>query len=217
MVRRFQFKLTWLLTPGSAVGGAPLRLLIFIIAALVGGTTVGTSSAGAQDFRHHWQHEYVYHVVPLYDRVTDSTRVSAMLLTGVGWFGSGSRVWLTVSFAFPGRLQIEQPEWVDVSLDSFTREGGKWAFSRSRSRELRVEVANSVRLKVPARGYVRRDKGPTDRGRRELLSFRIPAREFIEWKDELEITIRAGPAQFVLSSHAMEMVRDLIHRMVDAR
>jgi hypothetical protein len=140
-----------------------------------------------------------------------------MLLTGVGWFGSGSRVWLTVSFAFPGRLQVEQPEWVDISLDSFTREGGKWAFSRSRSRELRVEVANSVRVKVPARGYVRRDKRPTDRGRRELLSFRIPAREFIEWEDELEIIMHAGPAQFVLSRHAMEMVRDLIHRMVVAR
>ena len=203
------------MTPGPAVGGAHLRFLIFTGALVVLGTTAGISSAGAQDFRDHWQHEYVYHVVPLYDRVTDSTRVSAMLLTAVGWFGSGSRVWLTASFAFPGRLQVEPPEWVDIALDSFTSEGGKWAFSRPR--ELRVEVANSVRLRVPARGYVRLGKGLTDRGRRELLSFRIPARDFIDWGDELEIIIRAGRAQFVLSSHAIEMVRDLIHRKAAAR
>ena len=163
MVRRSQFKLTRLLMPGPAVGGAYLRLLIFSSALLVVGTTAGISRAGAQDFRDHWPHEYVYHVMPLYDRVTDSTRLSALLLTGVGWFGSGSRVWLTVSFAFPGRLQVEQPEWVDIALDSFTREGGKWAFSRPR--ELRVEVAKSRRLKVPASGYVRLGKGLTDRGR----------------------------------------------------
>jgi hypothetical protein len=187
----------------------PIGRLAITVAVL--GATAGTSRASAQDFRDHWQHEYLYQVIPLYDRVTDSTRISAMLLTSVGWFGSGTKVWLTASFAFPGRELVAQPDSLDVALYSFTREGGRWAFARAR--ELRVEVGNSVRLKVPANGYVRVGKGLLDRGRRELLSFRIPAREFIDLGEELEVVFQAGSARFELSSHAMEMIRDLIHRM----
>ena len=171
----------------------------------------GTSRSEAQDFRDHRQHQYLYYVVPIHDRVTDSTRISAMLLTGVGWFGSGAKVWLTASFAFPGRRLVTQPDTVELALDSFAREGSKWAFSHAR--ELRVEVDNSVRLEVPARDYVRVGKGLLDRGRRELLSFRIPAREFIDLGQEREVILQAGSARFELNSHAMEMIRDLIRRM----
>lgn len=96
-------------------------------------------------------------------------------------------------------------------FDSFTQEGGGWAFSQKRP--LRVEVGNSVRLEVPPTVYQRLGRSLLDRGRREVMSFRIPVHQFINPADEPEIVLHTGRARFELSSHAMEMLRDLIRRM----
>ena len=164
-------------------------------------------------YRDHRQHANIYQIISLYDRVTDSTRISAVLLTGVTWFksGGGARVWLTASFSFPGRRLAAAPDSVELSFDSFTQEGGGWAFSQKRP--LRVEVGNSVRLEVPPTVYQRLGRSLLDRGRREVMSFRIPVHQFINLADEPEIVLHTGRARFELSSHAMEMLRDLIRRM----
>lgn len=187
------------------------RLIARVATSAVVLTVPVTPNAAAQDFRDHWQHHSLYQIVSLYDRVVDSTRVSAMLLTSVTWSGSGAKVWLTASFTFPGRMLVTRPDSVELAFDSFSREGARLAFSHAR--ELRVEVGSSLRFKATANSYTRLGEGLTDRGRRELLSFRIPAGEFIRLGDEVEVAFRSGPAQFYLTGHAIEMIRDLNGRM----
>ena len=106
-------------------------------------------SVVAQDFRAHLGGRASYQVTTLYDRVTDSTRVMVSLPASTRPFGLGSRVWLDAHFTFPGRRLQAAPEFVVLTLESWTPSRGGWAFAHPA--KLRVESEWT-----PARGRGRR-------------------------------------------------------------
>ncbi|MEP7227153.1 MAG: hypothetical protein ABI785_07315 [Gemmatimonadales bacterium] len=167
----------------------------------------------AQDFRDHARAEGSYLVTRLYDRVTDSTRVSASLSSSARPFGLGSRVWLVASFTFPGRRLLVPPEFAVLSLESWTPARGGWAFAHPR--ELRVEAGKARIATIPAAGYVKRPVHLFDGGRREELSFRIKADELTTLVGEPELVLKAGGATVRLDGRRMTRLRALVKAMTD--
>jgi len=152
-----------------------------------------------------------YRITTIHDRVTDSTRVSAVLRRSSGPFGLESRVWLDASFTYSGSEMTTPPAFVVLSLESFTPSRGGWAFARPK--QLRIESGHHVLLESPASGYERRPVHLLDRGRREVLWFEIPVAEFVRLGAESELVLKAGSASIRIREPAMEMVRDLSRRM----
>ena len=173
-----------------------------------------TAPARAQSFQAGRASAAAYQVSTLYDRLTDSTRVSVALNGSSRPFGLGSRVWLDVSFTHSGPRLMVPPEAVVLTLESFTPARGGWAFARPQ--RLRLVSGKSVKLEVPAAQYEKLPVGLFDAGRREMLSFRIATGELIAMAAEPELELKAGNARMRLRARAMEMLRDVTGRLKPA-
>jgi hypothetical protein len=164
----------------------------------------------AQQFRDRDRVTAASHVTSVYDRVTDSTRVTASL-GGSPIFGLGSRVWLDASFVYPGRELVWPPDVIVLSLDSFTPSKGGWAFAHPQT--LRVKYGKTLLLEVPTAQYLKRPVGLFDAGRREVLSFRIPLAELASMAEQPELALKVGNASLRLKEHRMEVLRTFL-RMI---
>lgn len=190
------------------------RSLAPIVAASIGafGAVVEVApptvpAAVAQEFRARARADKSYPVTRLYDRVTDSTRVSTWIGSSRRPFGLGSRVWLSASFTFPGRRLRTSPAVAVFSLESWTPARGGWAFARPR--ELRVETGKVRIATIPAAAYVKRPVHLFDRGRSEELSFHLTQDEVTRLAGEPELVLKAGGASLRLDKHQMERIRAL--------
>jgi hypothetical protein len=166
----------------------------------------------AQDFRTHVRTDNSYVLSRLYDRVTDSTRVAAVLSAGSRPFGLGSTAWLMAAFTYQGRQLQAPPPFVVLSLESWTPSRGGWAFAHRR--ELRVEKGKIRLATIPAAGYVKRPVHLFDRARREELSFHIKPAQLAALADEPELVLKAGPATVRLDQRRMERLRALVRMMI---
>jgi hypothetical protein len=188
-----------------------IAILATGLAALGALTPPATPSVLAQDFPAHPRGRASYQVTALYDRVTDSTRVMVSLPTRTRPFGLGSRVWLDAHFTFPGRRLLAAPEFVILTLESWTPSRGGWAFAHPA--ELRVVSKNGLRLEIAAAEYVKRPVHLFDSGRREALSFRIPVEAFVAMSEALGLSLRAGNARIRFDAQRMTPIRDLVRQM----
>lgn len=153
----------------------------------------------------------VYNVTTIYDRLTDSTRVTVGLKGSSRPFGLGSRVWLHLSFTHRGVRLTAPPEAVVLTLESFTPARGGWAFAHPQ--KLRVRSGKNDKLEVPAAQYAKLRVGLFDAGRREELSFRIPTEQFTALAAEPEIEFKAGNASIRFRDRRMEMLWEVVRRM----
>jgi hypothetical protein len=151
-----------------------------------------------------------YRVLELYDRVADSSRVVATIATTSRRFGLGSRVAVDVSYAYPGRHLTAAPEWVIITMESFTPARGGWAFARPRP--LEVRSGRYLKLQVPPAEYRKQRVRLFDSGRRESLSFRISPAEFLRLASEPELTLEVGGASIRLKRR-METLRAFAQRL----
>lgn len=144
------------------------------------------------------------------DRLTDSTRVTATLSAPSSPFGPGSRAWLDLSFAFAGARLPTRPAFLNLTLESWTPARGGWAFAHPVS--LKIRSGDSLRLELPAAGYVKRPVGLFDSGRREALWFAIPSTDFTRMARLPELVFSAGRARFRVRER-MDMLREVVRRM----
>ncbi|MGH7751247.1 MAG: hypothetical protein ACREN5_00385 [Gemmatimonadales bacterium] len=152
-----------------------------------------------------------YCVQELYDWVNDSSRAVAILSARSRAFGLGSRVSIDVSYSYRGRRLVEPPRWVTITLESFTPARGGWAFARPRT--LQIRSPEALKLEVRPAEYRKHRAHLFDRGRRELLSFRIATGAFVELAAEPELSLKAGGAVVRLRGRRMELVRQLAQRL----
>jgi hypothetical protein len=152
-----------------------------------------------------------HRLLQLYDRVTDSSRVVATIATTSRRFGLGSRVAVDVSYTYPGRDLTVSPEWVIITMESFTPARGGWAFARPRA--LKVRSDGALKLQVPPAEYRKQPVRLFDAGRRELLSFRISPAEFLALVSETELSLEVGGASIRLKRGRMEILRGLAGRL----
>lgn len=155
--------------------------------------------------------EGFYAITRVYDRMTDSTRVSALWQESSRRFGLKSRAWLDVSFSFAGRRMTAPPAVVRLTLESFTPARGGWAFARPQ--KLRVRSGKIMKLDVPAAQYQKRQPALLDAGRREMLSFQISTDQFAAMVAEPDLELQAGNASFRFRAYEMDMLRDMVARM----
>jgi hypothetical protein len=151
-----------------------------------------------------------YQLVVIHDRGTDSSRVTAAFTASSKPFGLDSRAWLDLSFTFAGVRLIAAPPFVVLTIESWTPARGGWAFAHPES--LHIRSGDSIRLDVPATGYVKRRVHLFDSGRREALWFNIPSTDFARLAGAPELSFRAGNARFRVRQR-MEMLREVIRRM----
>jgi len=171
----------------------------------------GATGAKAQSNRGRWAKAESYQVLTTYDRLTDSTRVTIVLEKSSRPSGLGSRAWLAASFAYPGVHLTTPPDAVILTLESFTPARGGWAFSHRQ--KLRVRSGKNVKLEIPNIEYVKRRVHFFDSGRREALSFRIPAERFAALLSEPELEFKAGNAKIRFRQENMERLREVVRRM----
>ena len=171
----------------------------------------GASGAKAQCNRVPCAKPEPYQVLTTYDRLADSTRVTVVLEESSRPTGLGSRAWLDASFSYSGAQLTAPPEEIVLTLESFTPARGGWAFSRRQ--KLRVRSGKSLQLELPNIEYLRRPVGLFDSGRREALSFRIPAERFAALLSEPELEFKAGNAKIRFRQENMEMLREVVRRM----
>jgi hypothetical protein len=151
-----------------------------------------------------------YRVTVVHDRLTDSTRLSASFTASSKPFGLDSRAWLDLSFSFAGVRLVAVPPFVVLTIESWTPARGGWAFAHPVS--LHVRSGDSIRLDVPAKGYVKRRVHLFDSGRREALWFEIPSTDFTRLAGAPELSFTAGNARFRVRQR-MEMLREVLRRM----
>jgi hypothetical protein len=137
--------------------------------------------------------------------------VVATIATTSRRFGLGSRVAVDVSYTYPGRDLTVSPEWVIITMESFTPARGGWAFARPRA--LKVRSDGALKLQVPPAEYRKQPVRLFDAGRRELLSFRISPAEFLALVSETELSLEVGGASIRLKRGRMEILRGLAGRL----
>jgi hypothetical protein len=151
-----------------------------------------------------------YRVTVVHDRVTDSTRVSASFTASSKPFGLDSRAWLDLSFAFLGTRLMTPPSALVLTVESWTPGRGGWAFAHPES--LHIQSGDSIRLELPASGYLKRPVRLFDTGRQEVLWFDIPLSAFTRLAAAPELLFKAGRARFRVRER-MEMMHELLRRM----
>jgi hypothetical protein len=151
-----------------------------------------------------------YRVGVVHDRLTDSTRVNASFTASSKPFGLGSRAWLDLSFSFAGVRLIAAPAFVVLTIESWTPGRGGWAFAHPHP--LHIQSGDSIRLDVPAAGYMKRRVQLFDSGRREVLWFDIPSTDFTRLAGAPELILRVGNARIRVRQR-MEMLREVLRRM----
>ena len=182
-----------------------------LLAAALSGRGAAQDARRAEGGAQWWLATRHYQLITTYDRLTDSTRVTAVLRQPSSAFGLGSRGWLDVSFTHPGRALRTRPEFVVFALESFTPARGGWAFARPR--DLTVEAPAAPTLRVPAAQYVKRRVRLFDSGRRESISFRVPVREFLALAAMPKVTLRVGDWKLRLEGERLEMLREVARRL----
>lgn len=166
--------------------------------------------SATQDYRQdHSSAEY--QVTTTYDRVTDSTHVSAVLLPRSRAFGLGSWVSVDAAITFAGRQPTGEVGPVVLTFESFTPSRGGWAFARPQ--RLKVGSGKAVQLEIPPAEYVKHHVNVFDAGRRESLSFRIPGEQFTALAAEPELRLKAGKASVRLGDRRMAVLRELVQRL----
>jgi hypothetical protein len=165
----------------------------------------------AQRYREDQRSAERYRVLELYDRVADSSRVVATIAATSRRFGLGSRVAVDVSYTYPGRHLTISPEWIIITMESFTPARGGWAFARPRPLEIRS--GGALKLQVPPAEYRKQPVRPFDAGRREMLSFRVSPAEFLTLVSETELSLEVGGASIRLKGRPMEILRALADRL----
>jgi hypothetical protein len=168
----------------------------------------------AQRYREDQHYPDRSRVLELYDRVADSSRVVATIATTSRRFGLGSRVAVDVSYAYAGRHLTASPEWVIITMESFTPARGGWAFARPRP--LEVRSGGALKLQVPPAEYRKQPVGLFDAGRREMLAFRVSPAEFLTLVSETELSLEVGGASIELKGLRMETLRALAERLKPA-
>jgi hypothetical protein len=127
-------------------------------------------------------------------------------------------VQLAVPAATAARAQSFQADRasgaVVLTLASFTSARGGWAFAHPQ--RLRIVSGESPELELPAAGYEKLRVGLFDAGRREMLSFRIPAEQFVAMAAQSELELKAGKAKMRLGKREMGMLRDVVRRLSPA-
>lgn len=179
--------------------------------ALVQLAVPAATTARAQSFRTDGASGAAQEASMIYDRLTDSTRVTVALKRSSRPFGLGSRVWLDASFTYAGTRLTVPPETVVLTLASFTPARGGWAFAHPQ--RLRIVSGESLELEIPAAGYDKLRVGLFDAGRREMLSFRIPTEQFVAMAAQSELELKAGKAKMRLREREMGMLRDVVRRL----
>ena len=165
----------------------------------------------AQRYREDQRSAERYRVLELYDRVADSSRVVATIAATSRRFGLGSRVAVDVSYTYPGRHLAISPEWIIITMESFTPARGGWAFARPRP--LEVRSGGALKLQVPPAEYRKQPVRLFDAGRREMLSFRVSPAEFLTLVSETELSLEVGGASIRLKDRRMEILRALADRL----
>ena len=151
-----------------------------------------------------------YRIAVVHDRLADSTRLSASFTASSKPFGLDSRAWLDLSFSFAGVRLIATPAFVALAIESWTPGWGGWAFAHPQS--LHIHSGDSIRLDVPATGYMKRRVHLLDSGRQEVLWFDIPSTDFTRLAAAPELILRAGNARIRVRQR-MEMLREVLRRM----
>ena len=151
-----------------------------------------------------------YRVVVVHDHLIDSTRLSASFTASSQPFGLDSRAWLDLSFGFAGVRLIATPAFVVLTIESWTPGRGGWAFAHPQS--LHIQSGDSIRLDVPATGYMKRRVHLLDSGRQEVLWFDIPSTDFTRLAEAPELILSVGNAQIRVRKR-MEMLREVLRRM----
>jgi hypothetical protein len=174
-------------------------------------------AAPAQGQTHFAQRERPrgYQVSTIYDRETDSTRVTFTIQGSSRPFGLKSRAWIDLSFTHPGRRLTSPPQVILLTVESFTPSRGGWAFARPQ--ELRIACADEEKLRLAPALYERLPVHLFDPGRREVLSFRIPAREIVAMAGEELLNVKVGRAEVRFRERRMAMLRDLVAAMIPSR
>lgn len=170
-------------------------------------------AAPAQGQTHFTQREKPrgYQVTTIYDRQTDSTRVTFTILGSSRPFGLKSRAWIDLSFTYPGRRLTSPPQVVLLTVESFTPSRGGWAFVRPQ--ELRIACADEEKLRLAPAHYQKLPVHLFDSGRREVLTFRIPARQIVAIAGEELLNVEVGRAKVRFRERRMAMLRDLVATM----
>ena len=156
-----------------------------------------------------------YQVSTIYDKDTDSTRVTFTVLGSSRPFGLKSRAWMDLSFTYPGRRMTTPPHVVFLTLESFTPSRGGWAFAGPQ--KLRIACADGEKLRLAPARYEKLPVHLFDSGRREVLSFRIPALEIVALAGEELLNVEAGRAKMRFRERRMTMLRDLVATMTPSR
>jgi hypothetical protein len=165
----------------------------------------------AQDFVARQRSLAAHSIIALYDRITDSTRVTVPLGESARRFGLGSKVWAYAYVAFRGRRLPEPASDVVLAFESWTPARGGWAFAHAEALEVR---SGRLRLAdVPAAEYVKRRVRLFDSGRREALSFRVPLTELAALAEHPGLILKVGRATVRLDQRRMARVRALVDRM----
>jgi len=169
-----------------------------------------SSVVAAQGFGPRRTAANAYRIAVVHDRLTDNTRVSASLSASSEPFGLDSRAWLDLSFTFSGARLVTPPATVVLTIEGWTPSRGGWAFAHPES--LHVRSGDSIRLALPAAGYLKRRVHLLDTGRRDVLWYDIPSRDFTRLAAAPELIFTAGRARFRVQQR-MEMLREVLHRM----
>ena len=175
------------------------------------------AAAPAQGQTHfaHRERSPGYQVTTIYDRETDTTRVTFTILGSSRPFGLKSRAWIDLSFTYPGRRLTSPPQVVLLTVESFTPSRGGWAFGRRQ--ELRIACADEEKLRLAPASYQKLPVHLFDSGRREVISFRIPARQIVAIAGEELLNVEVGRAKVRFRERRMAMLRDLVAAMTPSR
>ncbi len=187
-----------------------LALSVGAAASMLQFTAPMTSPAAAQGFGPRLAAASGYRVAVVHDRLTDSTRVSASFTASSKPFGLDSRAWLDLSFNFAGTHLVIPPSFLVLTIESWTPARGGWAFAHPEW--LQIQSGDSIRLELPAAGYLKRRVHLFDTGRREVLWFDVPSSDFTRLAGAPELNFRAGRARFTVRKR-MEMLREVLRRM----
>ena len=187
--------------------------LVFCVGAVASMLQVAvpmSSVVAAQGFGPRGTAANAYRVAVVYDRLTDSTRVSATFNESSQPFGLDSRAWLDFSFTFSGARVVTQPSALVLTIESWTPGRGGRAFAHPEP--LHIQSGDSLRLEFPAAGYLKRRVHLFDTGRREVLWFDIPSSAFARLAGAPELMLAAGRARFRVRER-MGMLHEMLRRM----
>lgn len=95
-----------------------------------------------------------------------------------------------------------------AQFESFTPSRRGWAFARPQ--QLRIRSGDAVMLEVSPSEYIKRPVHLFDSGRRDALSFRIPAQQFAALASKPEIKLKAGNASVRLDERRMGVLREFV-------